>query len=225
MAARWRNRGHNAACPTPAAVFRDQLPIAPHCGGRQWTIPSRFSPEEAGSGSVARFKPIACQAGGTRVVPVVPGKVTLMVIEEVRYGCVRSWLRANGRRHVPACFGCTSLTQVVLDTGETSRYPGWSKVEPPVVLSVNGTSPSSVGHALFFPDPRNVKAARRCDGKPDCRLSANISTLAEFVFWPAGCVCEEDECDTVRVLCVDLFDTQPPFAGWRAVSVLGTNRR
>lgn len=102
-----------------------------------------------------------------------------------------------------------AAAQVVLDAGESTGYPGW-KIDLAVSLSLNGTSPSSVAHALFFPDPRNVKPAARPDGKPDCRLTANVGTPAEFVFWPVGCVYEDDECDTVRVLLVDLSGTQPP---------------
>lgn len=100
------------------------------------------------------------------------------------------------------------LAQVSIDAGEASGYPGWT-VEVPVSLGIAGSAPSSLGAVLFFPDPRNVKVAARSDGKPDCRVTANIGTPASFLFWPVGCVHDEDECDSVRVLLVDLSGAQP----------------
>ena len=102
----------------------------------------------------------------------------------------------------------TLLAVVRLEVGQVAGYPGWV-VDLPVTLAIDGEGPSSVGHTLFFADPRSVKVQRRSDGEPDCTPAAGVATPGRFAFWPVGCVYEEDECDAVAVLFIDLSGTLP----------------
>ncbi|GIW45939.1 MAG: hypothetical protein KatS3mg077_3221 [Candidatus Binatia bacterium] len=100
------------------------------------------------------------------------------------------------------------VAAVRVEVGQASGYAGWV-VDLPVTLAIEGEAPSSVGHTLFFPDPRSVKVQRRSDGEPDCTPAAGVATPGRFAFWPVGCVYEEDECDAVTALFVDLSGTLP----------------
>lgn len=97
---------------------------------------------------------------------------------------------------------------VSVHVGQVSAYPG-HVVDLPVTLATDGVRPSSLAFTLFFPDPRNVTVQQRGDGKPDCTPEASILTPSHFVFWPVGCIYDQDECDAVHVLFIDLSGANP----------------
>gem|GEM_PF-1677552 len=109
-------------------------------------------------------------------------------------------------------FASGALAAVQVQVGQASGYPGWV-VDLPVRLTIDGEAPSSVGLTLFFADPRSVKVEKRENGEPDCTPAAGVETPGRFAFWPVGCFHDDDECDAVRVLFVDLSGTGPNLPG------------
>jgi len=121
------------------------------------------------------------------------------------FGAKRKWFL------LAAAFCCSATgasADALIDAGEAGGYPGWV-ISLPVQLAPGTTPPSSVSLALFFPDPRNVRVAERSDGTPDCTTASGVSVPGTFVFWPVGCAVDEDECDAVRALFVDLSGSRP----------------